>query len=117
MFDPSEFIEFAKKLLKVDGKFNEDAKNRTIISRTYFGTLLLTRNKLDKPEENLPSDNKIHEIVVNKLHAVDENLGDLLFTLHENRLKADLDLNYDSSKDVVDSIGIADFLKGKLHNF
>lgn len=116
MFDPSKFLEFARKLLKEGDKFDEGAKDRTIINRSYFSSLLLTKIKLNTPVDPFPTDDKIHQVVVDRLRDKDKNLGNLLFTLHENRLKADLDLDYAASREVNDSIGLAGYLEDQIKN-
>lgn len=99
-FYPAAFIDLAEKLLAglsglptVTSNLDQ-AKVRTSIGRSYFGTYLVAREKLlFLGKVTLTGGPQDHQLVVDALGGVGSELGSKLDRLRAKRNRADYNLN------------------------
>lgn len=84
MFDPIHFFSLARKLATGD-----EASVRTSVSRAYYSSFLVAREKLGLSRERVPD---VHQRVVEELHARDHSTANRLHQLRRMRNRADYDL-------------------------
>jgi len=115
MFDPDDLLEFVKKI-RSKSELQNEAGVRTAINRSYFSSLLRAKSRLEHLGETISSNDKIHQKVIEMVKDKDTKLGDKLNNLHELRLKADFDLEFNAEPGfIVNSYGIAKSFNDKLH--
>lgn len=82
MFDPVDFLHLAKKLISGD-----EASLRTAVSRAYYASFLLARDRLGlslrAPE--------VHRKVIKRMYDRKPSIGNTLHLLRHNRNSADYD--------------------------
>ena len=88
-FDPRKFSELAK-ILMIDGKYEKDARFRTVIGRLYYSVFLLAWKKLQDTGISVEDNEKIHKSVIeafndNRL----SNIANGLDQLRKKRVDAD----------------------------
>lgn len=91
-FDPQHFLDLATNLIG-DVEYNVEARYRTSISRAYYATHLISRQKLESKGYSFPKDKKIHMNVIKSMKKENYIIGDMLYKLHENRKDADYELD------------------------
>lgn len=82
MFNPSDFLDLAKKLGK-----NNEARIRTAVGRAYYSSFLNIRNALSI-EEKTP---QVHRKVLSKLYSKSPVTANKLHYLRRQRNLADYD--------------------------
>jgi len=93
MFEPSEFLTIAEKLLK-DSKYKNQAGFRTSVSRSYYAAFLAIRKKLEELGISIGRGYEQHKIVVDKLMEKNQTtIGSQLRSLREKRNDADYNLH------------------------
>jgi len=130
MFDPKDFVELCNDLMRFSTSFSE-AINRTIAGRAYYGSFLLTREKVRalcrgsavERQYNLLCDDPragglIHEAVIRITKQIDPFAGDLLLSLRKRRNRADYDLTPFRMIEARDAIDDADdYIRGIVTSF
>jgi len=116
MFTPKDFVDIAEKLIKEKG-FPNDAKTRTILNRAYYGAFLITKTRLEELGESFSNEKEIHMAVIKKLKEKDDNLGDKLNSLYDDRMASDYNLNDEPEANIHTNVGIARFLVSKMPKF
>lgn len=112
---PDDFLSIAQELINVQTEFQE-ALCRTVIGRTYYSSFLLSKafcinqgqiQLLEYDREGHPTPGKIHSAVRDALKEIKFfGLSDQLFSLSEDRVIADYNLNetisISSAEDAID---------------
>jgi len=84
MFDPIDFLKLAEKLLTHD-----EAKIRTVISRSYYASFLYVREVASLGELKMP---RVHREVIRFLYGRNPLAANTLHLLRRLRNSADYDL-------------------------
>jgi uncharacterized protein (UPF0332 family) len=109
-FDWKDYIKLAEKLYnEVNKNSMEEAYNRSVISRAYYGVFCLSRNKAGlefyRPRRNT-SDPGVHEKVIgyykNSNKPEEKQAGKILDDLRWYRNNADYDRNKNIGKDLAE---------------
>lgn len=98
-FDWKEYIKLSEKLYnEVNKESLEEAYNRSIISRAYYGVFCISRNKAGlesyKPQPNTNDPGvhtKVIDYYISSLNHTEKQAGKILVELRRMRNKADYD--------------------------
>ena len=99
MFNPNDFFDFARNLLRRGGIHQNEALCRSVISRVYYAAFLEAREKIDTINNSFLNHTQydMHRQVINVLRrrfrAQDASLSDDLFELKTYRIDADYHFN------------------------
>jgi uncharacterized protein (UPF0332 family) len=85
MFDPLRFLSLARELSSGD-----EARLRTSVSRAYYSSFLVARERLGLTRERVP---EVHRTVIEELGARNRPAGVRLHRLRRMRNIADYDLS------------------------
>jgi len=116
MFEPKKFLEFVEKI-RSKPELQSESGVRTAINRSYFSSMLTAKLRLEELEETLSENDEIHQEIIEKVKQKNSKMGDKLNSLHELRLLADFDLDFDADKSfIVNSHGMAKSFNGKVNS-
>lgn len=116
MLDPSDFLKIAT-LIRKEKKFPESVRYRTAINRAYYGAFTISKIKLISLGKNFGNNDQIQEQVIENLKPHDAFLADQLFSLHEERIKSDYDMDIIFKENEVSlSIQKAKFIITEIEN-
>lgn len=89
MFDPTKFLEIAKKLVD-DPNYKDECGYRTSIGRSYYAAFLVVKKKLEERDVSFKDVDRLHKDVIDEvMYRRNKFLGSQLETLREERVCAD----------------------------
>ena len=91
-FNPERFFELAERLVG-DKEYEQTARFRTAIGRSYYATFLAVRKRLEEMGYSFRSPQNIHQDVISAANEKNTLIGNKLETLRRYRVEADYQLN------------------------
>ncbi|MFQ6073375.1 MAG: hypothetical protein ACE5KT_11860 [Methanosarcinales archaeon] len=91
IFDPSDFLNIAKWLIRnVDNVSDKEALFRTSVSRSYYAAFLKSKKYLEERGFTIPMDKDAHKETIKKIREyIDRPTGDKLDELRRKRNASD----------------------------
>lgn len=91
-FNPERFFELAEKLVG-DIEYEQTARFRTAIGRSYYATFLAAKRRLEELGYSFRAPQNIHQEVISATNEKNTLVGNKLETLRQYRVEADYQLN------------------------
>ena len=111
-FKPEKLLDVVSGICRND-KLHSQEYLRTALNRSYFSALLAAKIRLEELGEALKDSDEIHRQIIQKIKEKNSIMGDKLQELYNERLGADLDVNYNADLDIVKNTL---FLSKKFNN-